>query len=101
MVVAVAVVAAIATAIVVAAATTVNHAGRPQVKRKKEKGKSAVGTRVSTCTSCLFLFEPKLRRAFFLFAFLLLPFYFLASGLIFSVIRCPPRINSTWYSSPA
>src|SRR5690349_23628502 len=101
-VVAAAVEAVIVTAIVVAAAaaTTANHAGNKQGKRKKLKGKSAVGTESINLYDCLFLLN---RRCAVLpsFAFLLLPFYFLASGLIFNVIRCPLRISSTSYSSPA
>src|SRR5690242_7702612 len=92
-----------AIAIVVPAATTANLAGKTSKKEKVKRQK--YGWCVSINLYDLpfsfepiwaFAFEPKPRRAFPLF-----PFYFLASGLIFKVIRWPPRISSTSYSSPA
>src|SRR5689334_7191010 len=60
-VVAAAVEAVIVTAIVVAAAaaTTANHAGNKQGKRKKLKGKSAVGTESINLYDCLFLLNGR------------------------------------------
>src|SRR5437867_8791813 len=103
-------------------ATTANRAGnhKSKGKSKKAKVKWALSRSISTFAFfllmivdavirinvrqrlCFLILHPPLTIGFrpyaFLFAFFLLPFYFLTAGVILNVSLSPPRTSSTSYS---